>query len=64
MAPTRSLPDRLARFLRAMLFETAAMLDVRAWFVRWPKFGLDELEAARSYYEEHGWAIVRGVFSA
>jgi hypothetical protein len=47
-----------------MLFETAAMLDVRAWFVRWPKFGLDELEAARAYYEEHGWAIVRGVFSA
>jgi hypothetical protein len=64
MVGTEPLFHRLARFLRAMLFETASMFNVRSWFMLWPKFGLDELEEARAWYEKHGWAIVRGVFDA
>lgn len=63
MPQSRSFPARLTRFARAVLFETAAMFDLRSWFVRWPKFGLDELPAARAWYDEHGWAIVREVFT-
>ena len=43
-----------------------AIIDLTRWpsFRRWPKFGLEEGHQARQFFVEHGWVILRDVFTA
>lgn len=40
------------------------MFNAAAWFDETQKFGPDQLTEARRFLDEHGWVIVRGVFTA
>jgi hypothetical protein len=64
MSAQRSFSQRLARLARATASEIAGMLNPVAWFATTPKFELGQLAEARRFLDEHGWVIVRGVFSA
>jgi hypothetical protein len=54
---------RLARISRAVFLEVCSMLYVPSWFARVRRFPADDLSGAREFLGDHGWVIVRGVFS-
>lgn len=63
MSAQRSFSRRLARLARAVASETAGMFNPATWFGTTPKFEPGQLAEARRFLDEHGWVIVRGVFS-
>lgn len=54
---------RIGRYAAALASETASMLNVAAWFRRWDRFPLEDADGIRRHFLEHGWVIVRGVFT-
>ncbi len=63
-AANHSLMQRITQNLSLVAKDTSHALDVRYWLKSWPRFSLSHLATASQFYDEHGWVIIRNVFSA